>query len=373
MKVGKSMAYIIGVGTFIGVMALIGIVVHTIWPDYWFSNDPLGRIIALFISFVIASMINSLIRGEEPEPEVNEDQKITRDEVSKRLEEMRNSNKPGVGNDKINQEPAKLNDKPELIENPQKTDLDTINSKTHSQEIEKGINPKAMKTESKVLDSNNVISEPFIEPEVVDSNEVINGSSIGSNFELNKENSGTVRNEPQNSNLSQNSCPDCGGSNVAQAKYCAFCGSKLDLEYASIIGRFFALLIDWIILAIASFSIFIGTSIIYDGNVDLIFSIWVILTIFIGFLYFMVFEGPFMQGQTIGKMAVSIRVVDEKSRGTISYTQSFIRNLLLIIDLMPYFLPYLLGLISALASKKNQRIGDMGAKTIVIQKKHPKN
>jgi|GEM_PF-987385 len=365
MKSRKLIAYIAGIIAFIGIGTLITIGVQNIWPGYSPSEHPIERLFTLFVSGVIASSIYNMIKGDEPEIEVNENQKITRDEVSKRLEEMRNSGKY-ITIDKSHTEIPEskveaiesnnygpLNeDKYKIEENDlQKTDLSIVTptSETHGSEIDK-----------------NVYSKPVeIEPKAE-----LNGVNgrMKSISELREDNIETVRNAPPNIDLNQsNSCHNCGGSNIDIAQYCAFCGSKLDLEYASVVGRFFALLIDWIILAVASFSLLIGTSIIYDGNDDIIFLIWVILTIFIGFLYFMVFEGPFMRGRTIGKIAASIRVVDEKSRETISYTQSFIRNLLLIIDIMPYFLPYLLGLISVLASKKNQRIGDMAAKTIVVK------
>ncbi len=366
-KVGKGrkfIAVIAGIITFIGTGSLIAIGVQNIWPGYSFSDHPFERLSLLFISFLVASFVYNLIKGNEPE--VREEHGISSNEISKMLKERRNPDKHITmdTNTEISESKAEtiesnnygpLNeDKSKIEENDlQKTDLsiDTPTVKIYGSEIEKNVYSKTLKIEPNALKLNKFKKEP-VKP-------------ISKPQENNIE---TVRNTPQNIDLNQsNSCPDCGSSNVVEAKYCAFCGSKIDLECASIVGRFFALLIDWIILAIISFGILIGVSIIYDGNDDIIFLIWAILTIFIGFLYFMVFEGPFMQGQTIGKMAVSIRVVDEKSNKTISYTQSFIRNLLLIIDIMPYVLPYLLGFIVVLTSKKDQRIGDMGAKTIVIK------
>jgi len=366
MKSRKSIAYIAGIIAFIGIGTLITIGVQNIWPGYSPSEHPIERLFTLFVSGVIASSIYNMVKGDEPEPEVKGEQGITSNEISKRLEERRNpdkyipTDKPHTEISGSKVETIKSNnygllnkDKSKIEEKDlQKTDLNiaTPTAETYASKIEKNVYSKPVEIETKAVKLNEIKNEP-VKPI---------SKPLENNIEI-------VRNVPQSIDLNQsNSCHNCGGSNVDIAQYCAFCGSKLDLECASIVGRFFALLIDWIILAVASFSILIGISIIYDGNDDLIFLIWAILTIFIGFLYFMIFEGPFMQGQTIGKMAVSVRVVDQKSRETLSYTQSFIRNILLIIDLMPYFLPYLLGLISALASKKNQRIGDMGAKTIVI-------
>lgn len=366
MGLRKFVGVVVGVIVFIATGTLITIGVQNIWPGYSPSEHPIERLFTLLVSGVIASTVYNMIKGDEPE--VNENQKIARDEVSRRLERMRNPDKDitidksyteipesKVENIELNKYEPLNEDKSKIEEDLQKTDLIIITptAKTSGSEIEKNVYSKPVEIESKAAELN----------------EVKNGR-MKSISELREDNIETVSNAPQNIDLNpSNSCHNCGGSNIDTAQYCASCGSKLDLEYASILGRFFALLIDWIILAITSFSILIGTIIIYDGNDDIIFLIWVISTIFIGFLYFMVFEGPFMKGRTIGKIAVSIRVVDEKNKETISYTQSFIRNFLLIIDIMPYFLPYLLGLISALASKKNQRIGDMAAKTIVIKER----
>jgi len=81
-------------------------------------------------------------------------------------------------------------------------------------------------------------------------------------------------------------------------------------------------------------------------------------------LYFIALEGNY--GQTVGKMAVRIKVVRED--GTkIDYTGAVVRNVLRIIDLIPYFIPYLLGAILIWTSDKKQRLGDRVAHTIVVK------
>jgi len=72
-----------------------------------------------------------------------------------------------------------------------------------------------------------------------------------------------------------------------------------------------------------------------------------------------------MYGQTVGKMAVKIKVVKED--GTkISYIDALVRTVLLVIDAIPYFIPYLLGAILIWSSGKKQRLGDRVAHTIVV-------
>ena len=68
MNLRKIIVGIAAIFVFIGILTLIS-TVHTIWPDYWFSDHPIERVVALFLSFVVASIVYSLIKGKESEPE----------------------------------------------------------------------------------------------------------------------------------------------------------------------------------------------------------------------------------------------------------------------------------------------------------------
>jgi uncharacterized RDD family membrane protein YckC len=79
--------------------------------------------------------------------------------------------------------------------------------------------------------------------------------------------------------------------------------------------------------------------------------------------YYIFFE-TLWNGQTPGKRIAGLKVM--KDNGTaISIIDATVRNFLRIIDFVPSF--YLLGAISILHSKRNQRIGDMAAGTIVVK------
>jgi uncharacterized RDD family membrane protein YckC len=80
------------------------------------------------------------------------------------------------------------------------------------------------------------------------------------------------------------------------------------------------------------------------------------------FLYYIVLEG--LQGATIGKMLVKIRVVQEDGSAC-GFGPALVRNLLRIIDGLP--LLYVIGLILIYRSPRKQRLGDRVAKTIVIK------
>lgn len=140
--------------------------------------------------------------------------------------------------------------------------------------------------------------------------------------------------------------------------------------YRSVGIRFVALLIDGIILAIISalISLPFGIPIATISNASSITpSVFAPLgssvIIIIVFLYFTLLLGTY--GQTVGKMAVKIKVVKED--GTkIGYIDALLRTVLLVIDGIPYVIPYLLGAILIWSSDKKQRLGDRAAHTIVV-------
>jgi uncharacterized RDD family membrane protein YckC len=76
--------------------------------------------------------------------------------------------------------------------------------------------------------------------------------------------------------------------------------------------------------------------------------------------YFSYMEGT--TGQTIGKRAMGIRVI--RTNGSpMSFDAALIRNLLRIVDSIFFGL---VGLILIMVTQRKQRLGDMGASTIVV-------
>lgn len=67
--------------------------------------------------------------------------------------------------------------------------------------------------------------------------------------------------------------------------------------------------------------------------------------------------------KTIGKMVMGLKV--QALDGAYTPMKAFLRNLLRIVDGLPFF--YLLGLIMISTSKNKQRIGDMAAGTVVVR------
>ncbi len=143
-------------------------------------------------------------------------------------------------------------------------------------------------------------------------------------------------------------------------------------NYADVINRIVAAIIDTIILWVVMFIIamplgvqamMMGTMTDPMAAAQLAGATMIVgvLGIVIGLGYFVYFEGT--TGQTIGKKIVNIKVV-RKDGKPMTYMDALIRTILRIIDGMAF---YIVGLIVIVVSKEKQRIGDMAAKTLVVK------
>jgi uncharacterized RDD family membrane protein YckC len=98
-----------------------------------------------------------------------------------------------------------------------------------------------------------------------------------------------------------------------------------------------------------------------------------ILTIIV----FLIFSGYFVffewlwNGQTPGKRLMKLRVIREDGR-PVTLWEALARNLLRLFDMLPGFLippVYSIGLITVFMSRRDQRIGDLFAGTVVIRER----
>jgi uncharacterized RDD family membrane protein YckC len=135
-------------------------------------------------------------------------------------------------------------------------------------------------------------------------------------------------------------------------------GVELELQLAGLGSRFIAQSIDLLIKSALILLIIITFSSAGLTGVAIILpSIMLVL-----YAYDVVFE-TFSNGRTPGKRASRLRVVRTGGE-PVDFMSSAIRNVLRLVDGMPTF--YVPGMISILATKKNQRLGDLAAGTIVI-------
>ncbi len=100
---------------------------------------------------------------------------------------------------------------------------------------------------------------------------------------------------------------------------------------------------------------------ISDGLSGFLFSTGGLAALIVAFAYFAIMEGRF--GQTLGKMALGIKVVGEDG-STIGTRAAILRTLMRIVDSIG---SYVVAFVVALISGKNQRLGDMVAKTLVVR------
>ena len=93
------------------------------------------------------------------------------------------------------------------------------------------------------------------------------------------------------------------------------------------------------------------------------FALLFLFLFFIYFGYYALFE-IIWNGQTPGKRHAGIRVIKDSGR-PLTPAESIGRNLMRIVDWMPGF--YAVGIVSALLTKENKRLGDLIAGSIVVR------
>ena len=155
---------------------------------------------------------------------------------------------------------------------------------------------------------------------------------------------------------------------------------QVELEYsvAGVGSRFVAVLLDMLLLGAfvvveLAVLVLIGAASLASpaagkfgvaaGKWFLAFMIFINFAIFWG--YFALFEA-YWHGQTPGKRAMKLRVIKDSGR-QITLFEALARNLLRVIDWMPSM--YLVGVITMLCNKRNQRLGDLAAGTMVVHER----
>jgi uncharacterized RDD family membrane protein YckC len=142
---------------------------------------------------------------------------------------------------------------------------------------------------------------------------------------------------------------------------------NINYQKAGIGSRFYAALVDTLILTVViTLGSYVNEGFLTEigdvlGNWLRAVSGIVIFAIFWG--YYMVFEIT-TNGQSPGKLALGLRVIKEGGY-PISFADSAIRNLVRIVDFLPFC--YGAGLFVMLINKNWQRIGDLAAGTLVVK------
>ena len=142
------------------------------------------------------------------------------------------------------------------------------------------------------------------------------------------------------------------------------------MPLAGIGSRFIAILIDYLIWGAAFFVLAIMAAIIVPAlhvfggvSANWAIGVFVLIVFLLQWGYFTLFEA-FGFGRTPGKRVARIRVIHQSGRG-INFVESLARNLVRFVDYLPGF--YAVGVVSIFVSRRNQRLGDMVAGTLVVR------
>jgi uncharacterized RDD family membrane protein YckC len=145
-------------------------------------------------------------------------------------------------------------------------------------------------------------------------------------------------------------------------------GVEMSLLLAGAASRFVSAIVDiliqsGILLAVAIILGISGKAGLGGGGLAVL--LWTVISFFVITTYDIFFE-VLNSGRTPGKRLNGLRVVRVEGH-PVGFLTSATRNLLRIIDFLPS--AYLLGAAVILATRKNQRIGDVVAGTIVVRER----
>jgi uncharacterized RDD family membrane protein YckC len=137
-------------------------------------------------------------------------------------------------------------------------------------------------------------------------------------------------------------------------------------ETAGLGSRFAAQLLDLAVLAGLFIAVSIASAVVSallrTPTVAGIF----IVGAFLSFWAYWILLEALWSGRTLGKYALHLRVIDARG-GPVSPGQAVIRNLLRIVDFLPW--SYALGTAVMFSTARSQRLGDLAAGTVVIRER----
>ena len=142
-------------------------------------------------------------------------------------------------------------------------------------------------------------------------------------------------------------------------------GVELELVLAGVGSRFAASLLDVVVQlgAIFALAIVLGPL----GNNGFVLAVYLVAIFLILFAYDIALE-TWNRGRSIGKLAAGLRVVRAGGEPE-GFLTAAVRNFLRIVDFLPAF--YVVGVISILATSRNQRLGDLAAGALVVRERRP--
>lgn len=145
-------------------------------------------------------------------------------------------------------------------------------------------------------------------------------------------------------------------------------GVPIDLLLAGVGSRFSAALIDVLIQGalLVALALLVAASGGIDGGAAGV-AIASVGSFLVVYAYDVLFE-TLASGRTPGKRVQGLRVVLAGGE-PVTFLAALIRNLLRIVDFLPGL--YAVGIVTVLATRRNQRVGDLVAGTVVVRERRP--
>lgn len=140
-------------------------------------------------------------------------------------------------------------------------------------------------------------------------------------------------------------------------------GVSFSFQIASPMARFLAWGIDLAVIVGLLFILLTSISLLQVFSQDFHQALIFLIYFGVSIGYGITLEWAW-RGQTIGKKLLRLRVMDETGL-PLQFRQVVLRNLLRVVDKLPYF--YLVGGVTAVLSAKSQRLGDIASGTIVVR------
>ena len=147
-------------------------------------------------------------------------------------------------------------------------------------------------------------------------------------------------------------------------------GVPIEITLAGLGSRIGAAVIDGLVQGVVIIALFVILAL--NGGFDdstsrdsvlVTFAIAQVIAFIVLFFYYAILE-ILWSGRSVGKRAFGLRVI-ESSGGPVGVRASMTRNLLRVIDVLPF--AYLIGTIAIISNKRNQRLGDIVGGTIVVR------
>jgi len=143
-------------------------------------------------------------------------------------------------------------------------------------------------------------------------------------------------------------------------------GVPFSIPLASPVSRMLALCIDVVAVGVLLGLLRSALALLSLISAEFFLAVDVLVAFTVTLGYPIALE-TYWRGQTLGKRALRIRVIDEHG-GRLGAIQVVLRNLLRAVDVLPFL--YLLGGIFTMTTRHAQRLGDLAAGTVVVKIEH---